>query len=53
MEPSTILAIFCGIVGLATIAVKKCKIYVHKTPEGKYNIAFGMLDKPLPINKEE
>lgn len=53
METSIILAIIGGVVGVTTIIAHKCKCYTNRNPEGEYSITFGMLDKPLPIAKEE
>jgi hypothetical protein len=39
-----------GIISIFTIIVTKCKCYIHRTLDGKYDITVGLLDKPLPIN---
>jgi hypothetical protein len=50
MELAGIATIVGGIVSVVTIIVTKCKCFVHRTSDGRYDIVFGLLDKPLPIN---
>ena len=53
METSVILAIIGGVVGVITRLAQKNKFYIDREPDGDCHIVVGMLDKPLPINKEE
>ena len=39
-----------SILSIITIFCKKCKCFVHRCADGRYDITFGLLDKPLPIN---
>ena len=53
MGTSVILATIGGVVGVITIIDQKFKIYIYREADGDCHIVVGMLDKPLPINKEE
>ena len=53
MGTSVILAIVGGVVGVITIIAQKNTIYIDREADGDCHIVIGMLDKPLPINKEE
>ena len=53
METSVILAIIGGVVGVITRITQKFKIHIDREADGNCHIVVGMLDKSLPLNKEE
>ena len=50
MEIATVISIVGGVLTVITIIIKKCKCFVHRDINGKYDITFGLLDRQLPIN---
>lgn len=52
METGVILALVTGVITVATIFVKKVKMYIYRSSNGDCNCVVGLLDKALPIKTD-
>ena len=50
MEIASVVTIITGVITVITIIIKKCKCFIHRDINGKYDITVGLLDRQLPIN---